>query len=280
MKTLFGISGRNILFAVSAAVAFVLAGCNHADVNTTYTSSSAPGLGIGRKPPTVYVAAFSTNATQVQVDPGGPLKRLADGQPLRQGGLLSRLFGSPQEQAQNMVQTSNEQTAVGIQSASTLQGDLVQALTNVGIPAAYAANYQDNMPNAVLLTGQFVSIDEGSKTKRMVIGLGAGASYLETQAQLRDLSHPENVPVLSFHTSRDSGMAPGALVGAGIGEAVTGAAAVGAGVSGVRQSRTGTSADISDTANQIAAYLKTYYQQHGWLPQDPPTPTAQPASQR
>jgi hypothetical protein len=278
MKTAFALSVIRHLPCVLGLAVIGFAGCKHAQVTTTGESAPPSGLSAGGLPPTVYVAAFATNAAQVQVDPGGPLKRLEEGQPLLQrqrGGLLSGLF-NPQAEKSNPYQTSSQVSSTEIEAAGKLQKDLVSALLAAKVPASVGTNYQPGMSNALLLTGQFLTINEGDKMQRMAIGLGVGASYLETQAQLRDLNRPEDLPLLSFTTQADSGNAPGAAVSGGVGAAAGGVAAVGAGVSGARASRTGTDADVQHTADQIADYIKKYYQKNGWLPPDPPSTTATP----
>jgi hypothetical protein len=268
---------------VSLAAAFLLAstaGCKHAQVNPGTEAAAPAGLAADGLPPTIYVAPFATDAAEVQIDPGGPLTRLREGEPLLQrqhDGLLGGLF-NPQGDQQNPYQTSTQVSQEEVAAAATLQKHVADALRHRGVPASVASNYQVGTPNSLLLTGQFLTIDEGSKTKRIAIGLGAGASYLETQAELRDLSQPENLPILSFHTQADSGSAPGALVSGGAGAAVGGAAAVSAGVSGFRQSQTGTPSDIADTSGKIADYILQYYQKQGWLPPTPPAAAPAPAT--
>jgi hypothetical protein len=134
----------------------------------------------------------------------------------------------------------------------------------VGIHAVRAIQFDHGTPNSLLLTGQFVKIDQGQKTKRMAIGLGVGASYLETQGQLRDLARPEDRPLVVFTTSGDSGVKPGVLVAGPAGAAVTGAGAAGAAVAGAGAMKSGTPRDISHTATQIAAFLQKYYEKEGW----------------
>jgi hypothetical protein len=274
----------NITPLIAALAALCVAGCKHATVTPIQAAAAAPaGLSSGGLPPTIYVAPFATDAAQVQVDPGGPLKRISNGQPLLQrqrGSLLGGLF-NPHGDQQNPYQTSAQVSTAELQASTDMQNDIVKELQSRHIPATSALNYQPGDDNSLLLTGQFLTIDQGQKSKRMAIGLGVGASYLSAQAQLRDLAKPEQDPILMFHTQADSGMAPGALVSGGVGAAVGGAAAVGAGVSGYRQSQTGTPSDVDHTAEQIADYLKQYYQKQGWIPADTSansTATAAPSS--
>ena len=260
------------VFALLAALS--LAGCKHAQVTPIQENAAPAGLSKAGLPPTIYVAPFATNVAQVQVDPGGPLNRLENGQPLLQrqrGSLLGGLF-NPHGDQQNPYQTSTQVSSAESQASDEMQKNIIRALQDRKIPATSELNYQPGLANSLLLTGQFLTINQGDKMQRIAIGLGAGASYLEAQAQLRDLGRPEQNPILMFHTQADSGMAPGAVVSGGAGAALMGAGAIGAGVSGFRQSQTGTGSDVANTADQIADYLKKYYQQQGWMPPDPATP--------
>lgn len=257
--------GRSLRQVAAFGAVLAIGACTkHATVTTNTTSAPSASLGADGEAPTVYVAPFATDAAQVQVDPGGPLERLRHDEPLLpSGGPLGGLF-NPHAVHENPDQTNSQVSDLEKRSAQSLQADLVDALNQVGIRAVRAIQYDHGTPNALLLTGQFIKIDQGEKTKRIAIGLGVGASYLETQAQLRDLSEPQNSPILMFTTQGDSGMKPGVVVAGPAGAAVTGAGALGAGVAGARGMKSGTPEDISNTATQIAAYVKKFYDEQGW----------------
>jgi hypothetical protein len=271
---------RGAARVIAALAALSLAGCKHAQVTPIEENAAPAGLSPAGLAPTIYVAPFATNAAQVQVDPGGPLRRLENGEPLLQrqrGSLLGGLF-NPHGDQQNPYQTSTQVSVAESQASDQMQQKIIRALQDRKIAATSELNYQPGMVNSLLLTGQFLTINQGDKMQRIAIGLGVGASYLETQAQLRDLGRPEQPPLLMFHTQADSGMTPGAAVSGGAGAAIAGTGAIGAGVSGFRQSQTGTGEDVANTASQIADYLKKYYQQQGWLPPDAAAATPAPDS--
>jgi hypothetical protein len=273
MNPKYSLPVRCVSGVFAALFTLCIAGCNHAKVTPVQgaTTEVPAGLSSGGLPPTIYVAPFATDAAQVQVDPGGPLTRLSNGQPLLQrqhGGLLSSLFNPQGSTTQNPYQTSDQVSSAALQASTDMQKSIVKALQDKKIPATSAAFYSDGMTDSLLLTGQFLTIDQGSKTKRMAIGLGVGAANLDAQAQLRDLDLPQNPPILMFHTQADTGASPGILVGGVAGAAVTGTAAIGAGVSGYRQSQSGTGSMAENTADEIADYIQKFYQQQGWLPAD------------
>lgn len=228
-------------------------------------------------PQKVWVTAFATDPMHVQTDPGGPLARrraLAGDSDSASGNTPQGLRGALRESlgdvrkglrgdGDNLV--GEDAATVAEKAAVLLQTQLIEALKRQGIPAQ-AWDETDSWPDTgVLLNGQFISIDEGSQLKRTVIGLGAGQSYLSTQGQLYRTDEAQAGPFLTFHTSGDSGMAPGLLVGGAVGQAVTGAAAVGAGASGLRGSRKGTADDLRNTAASIAQYLADYWKTRNWV---------------
>jgi hypothetical protein len=251
--------------ASMGVVVAVVACAKTATVTTDTVGTPSASLGAEGVAPTVYVAPFATDAAQVQVDPGGPLERLQNDQSLLPSGGPLGGFLNPHAQSSEDDASSPKVSAVERRSAQSLQSDLLDALGLVGIRASRAIQYDHGIPNSLLLSGQFIKIDQGSQLKRIAIGLGAGASYLETQAQLRDLSQPQSAPILSFATEGDSGIKPGVMVAGPAGAAMTGGGVAGAAVSGARAMKTGTPEDISHTATQIAAYVKSYYEKQGWV---------------
>lgn len=217
----------------------------------------------GASPKILWVQPFVTSEATIQTDKGGPLQRLRNGGspgPVRSE--VKDIVGTILGHQDSMVGDSAD--TVASKAAAMLQSELIKALNDRGISAQTWTPAASGDAGAIVLSGQFVTIDEGSQVRRMAIGLGAGQSYLATQVQLFPADgHPPS-PFLAFHTEGDSGISPGVLVGGAIGSAVT-SAAVGAGISGVHSSRKGTPSDLESTAESIAKYLETYWKEQGWL---------------
>jgi hypothetical protein len=260
------------LFGFGLITSCVYALGPNAEVSQEETLGTPPATA----PDKVWVVPFATNMAEVQTDPGGPLKRRAErmngsddsDQPetlrgaLRgaTGGLLGALRGDDSTDA-SMV--GEDAATVEDRSAALLQQDLVAALQAKGLPAEAWSDKTTWPESGVIIDGQFITIDEGSQLKRVVIGLGAGQSFLATQVQIYNMPETGQGPFLVFHTDGDSGHSPGLLVGGAVGSALT-SAAVGAGVSGARASKKGTPQDLKDTASSIASYLDGYWKQQGW----------------
>lgn len=245
-----------------------------AEVESVHSGGLAPAPAAA--PDVVWVVPFATSMAEVKTDPGGPLKRLQNrlGVTDRDGTQTGGLRGALRESVGGVINgirgddESDAPDAVVEKAASALQHDLVSALNKAGIPAQAWTRGANWPSHGLVIDGQFITLDEGSQLRRMVVGLGAGKSYMDVQVQVYDLANPGGIPFMVFYSDGDSGIRPGLLVGGAIGEAVTSAAAVGAGVSGYRASKTGTSDDLKNTATAISEYLDKYWKQNGWLPQE------------
>ena len=105
-----------------------------------------------------------------------------------------------------------------------------------------------------LIRGQFTRVNQGSRALRGVIGCGLGATKMETQVQVYDLSQSETVPFLIFNTTGGSNAEPGAIFGAGPPNWIT-AACVFIGCWNVVH---GVTEDSWRTAREIRNYLVQY----------------------
>jgi Domain of unknown function (DUF4410) len=125
--------------------------------------------------------------------------------------------------------------------------------------------------NALMIEGNFEKIDEGSRRRRMLVGLGAGKSEIGASVQI--VYQPANgSPTLlqGFSANADSGHMPGIAETAGVG-AVAGhlavSAAAGAGVHGVSETKhAGMSAEAKKLADSIAKQFAAANAANGWMP--------------
>ena len=118
------------------------------------------------------------------------------------------------------------------------------------------------------IEGQFVSIDEGNRLRRVVTGFGAGASEVKTHTQmyLGTLAGPHLVE--EFETDASSSKKPGAAVGMGAGVTIGVGVAVSTALQGGRQAVTEpkdtAEADAKRTAEQLAKQIKEIFGARGW----------------
>jgi hypothetical protein len=234
-------------FPLSALLlTLALAACNPARVAAT---RDYPGPALPR-PERVLVRDFAITPQDVRLDQGirARLTRATSDQPL-----------------------SAQQLQVARQANGTLSEALVQQLRQAGIPAErVAGEVGPQRGNAVLIEGQVVSVDEGNRTRRTLIGLGAGRSSVTADAQLFYREGAAAPRLLeSFESSADSGRAPGAAetmgAGAAAGSGIAASAAASAGLHGVSERRASSPDDLArKIAEGLAPRIEQYFASQGW----------------
>ncbi len=163
---------------------------------------------------------------------------------------------------------TEEEVAVGRAVASSLSKHLVQEIQDLGFQAERATGAPLRGQNVLEIEGQFLSIDEGNRTERVIIGLGLGRTEVKTNIQVYDVTPQGRRLVEEFETDAKSGRKPGmgefVGVGALAGHAAV-AALVSAGVAGVDEAfMASVEADARRTAKEIAKQLKQLFVKQGW----------------
>jgi hypothetical protein len=122
--------------------------------------------------------------------------------------------------------------------------------------------------NVMVVDGEFTDINEGNKLRRMVVGLGAGASVLDANVYMNQQTEQGLRQVLNFSTHADSGKMPGAAVMGPAGVAAGGSTAAVLGTNaamGVGKNYTSATGFLADkTATQIVEQVTQYYAKQGW----------------
>ncbi|MFZ0890469.1 MAG: DUF4410 domain-containing protein [Candidatus Binataceae bacterium] len=122
--------------------------------------------------------------------------------------------------------------------------------------------------NVVIVDGDFTDISEGNRLRRLVIGLGAGASTLDTSVEVWQRSGDMSSRLLAFTTHADSGKMPGAAVmgpaGAAAGAGAASVVVANAAAGGVKNYTSSNGFLADKTATQIVDSLTQYFAQHGW----------------
>ena len=124
--------------------------------------------------------------------------------------------------------------------------------------------------NVLILDGEFTDISEGNRLRRMVIGLGAGASKVDTVVQVIQKTNQGSTEIIDFATSADSGYMPGAGITGPAGAAAGGAAAaaslgVNIAAGGVKNVTSSTGYLVDKTTDQIVQQVINYYNRQGWM---------------
>lgn len=228
------------------AVGCVLAACNHARVQPVESYLGPPMS----RPDHIFVTYFAISPEQVRLDQGvgARIMRVADDQPM----------GTLEIQAAQSTQVA-------------LAVALVERLKRYGLPAELATNRLE-AGRGILVQGQIVGIDQGNRTRRLLIGLGAGKSSVSADTQLYNLTGA--VPprfLMAFEGQADSGRMPGAAETMGAGAAAqriaTSTALTGATHVGAETRHTSDTAEAEQLADGIAQRIGQFAVAQGWIPQ-------------
>jgi Domain of unknown function (DUF4410) len=229
---------------ICALLLGLLAGCAHTSAQPVSTYSG-PVLA---KPTRVLVADFAVSADQVS---------------LNRGAFESRA------QPSAGTAPNAEQLKLGQEVATTLSEELVKRIVAMGLAAERAPGGKKAEPGTMVIEGRFVSIDEGSRVKRLVIGFGAGGTEVKTMAEVYVGTPAGPVLAQTFETEAKSAPTPGLVSG---GPAVAAGRVVVAGAVAATKVATepkkGVAADASRTAEELAKRLGEFFVAQGWIPPD------------
>jgi hypothetical protein len=232
---------------LSAAVALaglaVLAAC------TSTQSQVETGGEMLPRPQVVLVDRFATSAGEVELDEG----------------LSSEVMEAVK--AHRGDARSEQELQVGHEVADALADKLVVEIRDLGLPAERGTTVPPGQ-TGVLIKGQFVSIDEGNRTERVLIGLGAGRSDVRVHTQVYEVTSSGRRLVDQIEVDAKSGLTPGMAETMGVG-GLTGhllvATAVGGGLHVVSESMGANVVADSDRAGKgIAKQLAALFAQQGW----------------
>jgi len=189
----------------------------------------------------------------------------------------------PLSRAENLLRKSSEQerdAKIAHSAAEAVSIATVKKLDRAGLPTVRIP-YDDNVlypGNNLLITGRFLNIDEGNRLTRVGVGLGAGASTLDTEVHVYRVSQNERAEVLSFTTHADSGRMPGLAESLPLGVFLIGPITAFTMVENTAS--TGQKLYVSEvdylaaeTGDQIARYISQYSAEQLWItPEKAKTP--------
>ena len=162
-----------------------------------------------------------------------------------------------------------EQLAEGRRLGAEVARALADEIDKLGLPGRHASDAVVPQIDDLVLRGYFVSIDEGSAAKRMVVGFGAGASQLQTYVEGFQMTAQGLRKLGSGSVETGGGKAPGAALPAAL--AVATANPIGL----VVMTAVKTAGEVSgsstiegrarQTAKTISKELEPRFQRQGWI---------------
>jgi hypothetical protein len=248
MKRIEGASGRRL--GSYALAGFALAGlalaCLGGCARTSVEQVEVKAVGLPR-PQLVVVHDFAVSPSAVALDTAIGAR------------ILEVMKGSPE---------ADDQLKIGQEVARIVTQNLVSEIGKLGIPAVEAARATPVAGPSLSIEGQFVTVDQGNRLRRAMIGFGAGASEVRTLVQVFETTNDGRRLVEDFYTtvksSRKPGFGPMAGAGAAAGSVAT-TSAVSAGV-GLATARSQTvEGDAKNSADEIVKMLKKFFAEQGWI---------------
>jgi Domain of unknown function (DUF4410) len=231
--------------SIAVLLAVVAAGCAGAQV--TSQTAQAP-ISSGR-PDAIVIYPFAVTPSEVTLNQG--------------------FFQVAYRNWSGTDQTA-DQLQIADQTAQNICVKVAANLTQQGITATCQSRGVAPAGNNVLIVdGEFTNINEGNRLRRMVIGLGAGQSTLDTTVQTYQKTNQATRQLMEFTTHADSGYMPGAGITGPAGAAAGGATAaatlgVNVAAGGVKSVTSSTGFLADKTAKQITDQISGYYSNQGW----------------
>ena len=238
-------TSRTMLLSSLFSFAIVAAGC--AGANVTQQSSQAPI--VNARPSAIFIYPFAVSPSEVSMN----------------SGIFNRAYV-----AMSGTNQTDQQIQLADQTAQNVCVRVATNLTSKGLTATCLnRGTPPNGSNVLIIDGNFTDINEGNRLRRMVIGLGAGQSTLDTVVQAYQKSEDGTQQVMDFSTHADSGYMPGAGITGPAGAAAGGATAaaslaVNVAAGGVKNITSSTGYLADKTTTQIVDQVSAYYSKQGW----------------
>ena len=231
-------------FAATSLIAlFLLAGCATSDVTARRSSVGDEQL---VRPGRIIIHSFAATPDDIPAD--------------------SAIAGHYDRR--DTPQTAQE-VAVGRRLGDQVAVRLVDEILKMGLPAERAGSGPPPHRGDLIIKGEFVSINEGSRLKRMLIGFGAGSAELMTFVEGYQVTADGLRPLKSVEVKAAGGRMPGMLVPV-LGGAVAGSAGTSVAISGslnVAQEMGPESIEgaAKRTANEIGKVLSEAFKRQNWI---------------
>ena len=163
---------------------------------------------------------------------------------------------------------TEQELQAGHQVADAIADKLVVEIRDMGLSAERGTTVPAGMQHAVLIKGQLVSIDEGNRTERVVVGFGAGRSDVRAHAQVYEVTPSGRQLIDTIEVDAKSGLTPGMAETMGVG-GLTGHLLVSTVASGglhVASESLGANvvADADRASKGIAKQLAALFAEQGW----------------
>jgi hypothetical protein len=174
-----------------------------------------------------------------------------------------------EQYSENSPLQTLRQIESGRKIGAEIAKQLVDQIRSMGMAADLGSNTTATQLNDIVIRGYIISNDEGSAVKRLGIGFGSGGSELKVLAEGFQFTSQGMRKLGSASTISSGSKGPGAALGATV-FAVTGnpiglIVSSGLKIYGEATGNDTVEGRAKQTVDQIAAQLKTRFQQQGWI---------------
>jgi len=163
-----------------------------------------------------------------------------------------------------------EEIKVGHKVADAVAEELVKKIRSYGLMAERAFGLPQGQGKILMVKGQFLTIDEGNRTERVVIGLGAGRTDVQANVQVYEMTAQGMQEVDTLRGTAKSGRKPGMgeMMGLGAiaGHLLASTVVSGALSAGSEMTTATVAADGKRLAENIAQDLAKFFVDQDWIP--------------
>ncbi len=163
----------------------------------------------------------------------------------------------------------DEQTKLAHKVADDFSTSLIKDLQKTGFTVVKGTTGEPLPENSLAIQGEFLQVDEGNRTRRMAIGLGAGASKVAANVECYLQQGSGHTLVSQFQATSESSRKPGAAETMGAGAAPE----IAAGVGGATEMKQNAEGDTGRMAKAIAKQITKNLTEQGWMPTSNPSET-------
>jgi hypothetical protein len=178
----------------------------------------------------------------------------------------SSLYG--QVPANTAPQTA-EQIAEGQKLAAAIASQLVQQIQEMGMPAALGSAAARPQLNDILIEGSILSVQQGNAAERFAIGFSAGQSEMKVAVEGFQMTANGLRKLGSGDVGSEGNKTPGAGVGLAVFLATKNPAGLivstGMKAYGEKSGSNTIQGRAAAIAKEVAAALKTRFEQQGWI---------------
>ena len=161
-----------------------------------------------------------------------------------------------------------QEIEVGRRLGAMVADELARRIVEMGMPAERAGFGPPAQQGDVLITGQFITIDEGNRGKRVVIGFGKGGGELRTHIEGYLVTETEHRLLGSREIGTAGGKSPGLLVSGIITAATKNPVGLIANAVLTAKGEKGSESlegAAKRTSDEMAKELRAVFEREGWI---------------